>query len=75
MTVVWPLLAVLALAGWGWAGGWTLERLAGVESHPLRDALPLGVALFLAIAGTAVALDAFSGALVAVVLAEVRDCR
>jgi hypothetical protein len=69
LTVVWPLVVVLALGGWGWAGGWALERLAGVESHPLQDALPVGVALVLAIAGTAVALDAFSGAVVAVLVA------
>jgi hypothetical protein len=46
-----------------------MKRTARVELRPLQDTLPLGVALVLAIAGLAVALDAFSAAIVAAIIA------
>src|SRR5690242_15977710 len=69
VTVVWPMLVVAALIGWGTLGGWCLRRIAHVEVRPLQESLPLGVALVLAIAGVAVAFDALSAAVAGAILA------
>jgi hypothetical protein len=69
MMVVWPLLILVALIGWGYAGVWVTRRLAGVEPDSLGESLALGLALVLAVAGLAVAFGVFNSLLVYIVVA------
>lgn len=68
LTVVWLVLVLAAIGGWGAAGGWVLRRIAHVELRSLQDVLPVGVALVLAVAGIVVAFDAFSPTIVALIV-------
>jgi len=74
LDLVWPVLIVAALTGWGLAGSWALRRLAGVGLCAPQEVLPLGVALVLAISGLAVALDAFTAPIVGLIVAAGVAC-
>ncbi|RNM17480.1 hypothetical protein [Nocardioides pocheonensis] len=57
MAIAWPILVALALFGWGLVASAAAKRWSGVDLDAAADALPLGIATYLAIAGGALALD------------------
>ena len=57
MIVAWPLLVGLGLFGWGRAAAAAARRWSGVDMRSAADLLPLGMAVYLAMAGAALALD------------------
>lgn len=64
MTLAWPLLTLVGVIGWGMAGARLARRFAGLDLSPIGICLAVGLALYLAVSGLAVAFDSFSTTLV-----------
>ena len=67
--VAWSLVVLATLVGWGLVGARVVSSIGGVELRSAGEILPLGVALYVAVAGLAVAFDAHGRLFVGFVVA------
>lgn len=57
MLIAWPLIVLVALVGYGVAGSRILRTVGGLDLRSASEILSLGIALYIALAGLALAFD------------------